>query len=153
MSLNLNSYIKSGHSVLYLVSPEEGRAEIEVYKVAKELKYKLKVWSHTQGFEIPGAKEGEEERELILDPVDALNKIQTEAPKTIFIMRDLHAFLKVAKTIRQIRDIARDFKQQKKCLIIVSAVKQIAPEFERDITVIEFDLPKHDDLEQVFKTL
>ena len=147
--MNLVPYVKAGYPVLYLVTAEESRAEIAILKMAQELKRNIKVWSHTEGMSTPDGKETEQ----IEDPVEALNRTKGDPPGTIFVMRDLHMFLTIPKTIRQMRDIARDFKQVQKTLIIVSAVKKIPPELERDVTVLEFDLPTREDIEQIFTAL
>lgn len=147
--MDLTPYIKSGYPVLYIVTPEEGRAEIQVLKTAQDLKRKLKVWSHTEGLATPDGKENEQ----IEDPVSALERLKGEPGGTIIVMRDFHMFLTIPKTIRLVRDIARDFKQQKKTLIIISPVKKLPPELERDVTVLEFDLPKRDEIETTLKVL
>lgn len=149
--MNLASYIKAGYSILYLVTAEEGRAELSILKCAQEMKRKIRVWSHTEGFFTPN--EENPEAEQVEDPVEALIKLRDLPQKTIIIMRDLHMFLNTAKTVRQLRDIARDFKQQHKTLIIISAVKKIPPELERDITVLEFELPTKDEIADIFQRL
>ena len=120
--MNLASYVKACYPVLYLVTAEESRAELAILKTCQELKRNLRVWSHTEGFSDPLSKE-EQSSNQIEDPVAALNKAKGEARQTIVVMRDLHQFLTIPKTIRQVRDIARDFKQTQKTLIIFSSVK------------------------------
>jgi SpoVK/Ycf46/Vps4 family AAA+-type ATPase len=52
-----------------------------------------------------------------------------------------------------LRDIARDFKQLSKTLIIISPVRKVPAELERDLTVLEFELPKREEIEAIFNTL
>jgi SpoVK/Ycf46/Vps4 family AAA+-type ATPase len=147
--MNLIPYIKACYPVLYIVTAEEARAELAILNAAKELKRKIVAWSHTEGFSVPG----KDEHEQIEDPIEALTRLKSDPPETIFIMRDFHMFLTVPKTIRQVRDIARDFKQTRKTMIMISPVKKLPPELERDVTVLEFDLPKREDIEQIFTAL
>lgn len=149
MNMNLIPYIKAGYPVLYLVTAEESRAEITVLNAAKEVKRNVRVWSATEGFMDPDGKNPEG----IEDPIKALNHIFSYPQPGIFVMRDLHSFFTAPKLLRQIRDIARDFKQAHKTLIIISPVKKIPPELERDITVLEFDLPTKEELKESFDTL
>jgi len=147
--MNLVPYIKACYPVLYLVTAEESRAELKILSTAKELKRNLLVWSHTEGFVKPDGSC----QEQVEDPVQALLRAKNEQPGTILVMRDFHQFLTIPKTIRLMRDIARDFKQTQKTLVMISPVKKIPPELERDVTVLEFDLPKKEDIEQIWKAL
>lgn len=148
--MNLVPYIKAGYPILYLVTAEESRAEMTVLNAATETKRNLRVWSATEGFMDPDGRN----RDQIEDPIKALNNIMHDVNNsTIYIMRDLHSFFTAPKLLRQIRDIARDFKQAQKTMIIITPVKKIPPELERDITVLEFDLPTKEEITDSFTTL
>ena len=150
--MNLIPYIKAQYSILYLVTPEESRAEAAINETAKELKRSLVVWSHTEGMFSPA---NPKKSTQIEDPIEALVHIkgaEIEA-NTIVVMRDLSPFFTEPKVIRHLRDIARDFKQSKKTLIITSPIRKIPPELERDVTVIEFELPLHQDIKAIFDLL
>jgi hypothetical protein len=110
------------------------------------------VWSHTEGMFSPA---NPKKSTQIEDPIEALVHIkgaEIEA-NTIVVMRDLSPFFSEPKVIRHLRDIARDFKQSKKTLIITSPIRKIPPELERDVTVIEFELPLHQDIKAIFDLL
>ena len=150
--MNLSPYIKAGYSILYLVTSEESRADLQLKKTAEENKRNLVVWSATECFATV-TDNGLSNQKQIEDPIEALLSIKSGGANTIYIMRDLHMFFNANKIIRLVRDIARDFKQQKKTMIIVSPVKKIPPELERDVTVIEFELPGREDIETTFSNL
>ena len=147
--MNLSPYIKAGYSILYLQSVEEARCEGNILATAKELKRDVRIWSYTSGF----ADSDGGNPDVTVDPQEALIKIKGEKPNTIFIMRDFHTFFSNPKILRHVRDIASEFSQQKKTMIIVSPVKKLAPEIERDVTVIEFDLPKKDEIQKIWNSL
>jgi len=148
--MDLIPYIKSGYSILYLLTAEESRAEMVVLENAKECKRKIKVWSFTDGFIDPSDKDYVDHTE---DPQKALVKIKNEPPATICVFRDFHNFMDHPKVKRHLRDIAKSFKQSRKTMIIISPVNKIPPELERDITLIEFELPKKDEIKVVFDNL
>lgn len=150
--MNISPYVKAGYSILYIVTSEESRADAWLAKTAFENKRNLYVWSFTEGFSEVTAKDVKA-KDRIEDPIDALNYIKNGGVDTIYIMRDFHMFFNANKVVRLVRDISRDFKQQRKTMIIVSPVKKIPPELERDITVIEFDLPGREDIETTFRNL
>jgi len=149
MSNLLVPYIKAGYPVIYLQTAEENRAEMTIFEAAKACKRGLEVWSHTEGFTIIGEDENDGEE----DPVDALQTIKNRPPKRIFVFRDFHAFMKVPKIKRLIRDIAKAFRQTHKTLIILSPVREIPKELEHDIALLEFSLPTKDEVFQTFGAL
>ena len=152
--MDLTSYIKSCYSILYICSPEEARVELFVIKAAEELKRKLRVWSYTDGFKVLGGDKNITSNDI--DPVNALIKIRDEVPEKggeIIVMRDLHMFLTNPKPIRLLRDIANIFKKNRKTLIIIGPIKKIPPELERDITVLELELPSKKEIKVIFDSL
>lgn len=146
----ITNYIRASYPVLWLETAEESRAEREILSVAKKLKRNLKVWSHTEGFMDVSTNKTDQ----VEDPNDALEQIKKDGDeKTIFVFRDLHAFFQSPRLIRLLRDIARDFKQGKKTLILISPTNQIPPELDRDIVLIEFKLPDRDMIAGIFDTI
>jgi len=136
----LCNYFRAGFPIIYLCTPEEGRAEIIMLEVAKELKCNVVYWSHTEGF-IRGGKENK--GQIIVDPIAALTEIKAEAVSqlTIYVVRDLHPFIKAPKIRRLLRDCARDFQQLPKRLVLLSPIVDIDADIDRDTTLIEMGLP------------
>lgn len=140
------SYLKSRHSVLQVLTAEEARVEFELATTIKDLGWKLVAWSHTDGFiNVKG-----EQLDQTDDPIEALSKIRRGEPigsistnkgNVVFLFRDLSPFLQAPKVARLIRDIAREFKTQGKTLIMTSPAGQLPPDLQRDVTLLEFELP------------
>jgi len=141
------SYLKARYPVLYIVSPEEARIEYELATTVNENKWRLVAWSHTDGFiNIKG-----QAIEQVEDPIEALSKIRQatgslggidlEKGNIAFLFRDLSPFFTSPKVVRLVRDIAREFKTQGKVLIITASYNQLPIELQRDVTLLEFDLP------------
>ena len=146
--VNLTHYVQAGYPVLYLLTAEESRADLAVIDVCKKVKRNLKVWTHTDGLTSP--IDDKYKDSAAADPILGLTNIIKDTEPTIYVFRDLHKFFHVPKVLRLLRDHATNFKQQKKTLIITSPVNQLPPELDRDITLIEFDLPSK---EEIGKTL
>ena len=130
----------SGQPLIYLVTPEESRAEAELIEMAQDMARPIMFWSETDGFKDPVAKKEKREE----DPIEALLYAGTLPEKQIIVMRDLHGYFKTSagnKIRRMLRDIARDFKQINKTMILLSPVQEIPSELERDIVVVEYELP------------
>ena len=147
------SYIRAGYSLLYLHTSEETRAEQCILNAVKELKGRaLKVWSHSEGLSFPLLPKIPTDKEAV-DPVMPLTKIGKDASDCIYIFRDLHKFFQIPKVLRLLRDHARDFKQVKKTLIIIAPVNLIPPDLERDVALIDFDLPGRPELTEVLNMM
>ncbi len=146
----LVSYIKAGYPLLYMVTPEESRAELEIARVAEECGRDLKVWSATDGIQDLATKTKDE----ITEPNAMLRKIaQDKNSGIMYVLRDLHPYFKHPGVVRNLRDIARDFKQLKKTVIILSPVSKIPPELERDAIVIDFELPTRAQITETWSKL
>jgi len=141
------SYLKARYPVLYIVSPEEARIEYELATTVSENKWRLIAWSHTDGFiNIKG-----QAIEQVEDPIEALSKIRQaqgtlggidlEKGNIAFLFRDLSPFFTSPKVVRLVRDIAREFKTQGKTLVITASYNQLPIELQRDVTLLEFELP------------
>ena len=149
--------IRAGQPIIYLVTPEESRAELELVDIVKKMSKKdrtrpIWTWSATEGFKNPITKE-EEANE---DPIEALEWAKEQPETTIVIMKDLHPYFETqsgSRIRRMLRDIARDFKQQYKCLILLSPVKKIPEDLERDVVVVDFDLPTEEALGKIFDNI
>ena len=163
------NYVKAGYPLLWLVTHEESRAERDIMGVSRALANaaspngrQLYAWSYTEGLVKYGWDESDEGPKLTTTPIDekktrdpiaALTKMKTETTTEsiekgqqiclgdIFIMRDLHRFTDKAAVVRHLRDCARDYKQKRKTIIILSPTRQIPSDLERDAVVVDFDLP------------
>jgi len=146
---DLVSYVKAGYPLLQMVTAEENRAELEITRVAKACNRKIVVWSVTEGIHDLTT----DSKENVKEPVGALTKIRAWEPDTIFVLRDFHAFFKNPQVTRHLRDIARDFKQKKKTVIMLGPVNGLPSELERDAVVINFDLPTREQIGEIWDTL
>jgi SpoVK/Ycf46/Vps4 family AAA+-type ATPase len=157
--LNLANYMRAGYPAIYLQTAEEGRAELMLLDAAKELNRKVTFWSHSEGWlkevYVKGQWKEEEKDKELDDPVGALQKAldDTESDGVVYVFRDIHPFFEMPKVRRMIRDICREFKSQQKMLICLSPVKSIPQDLERDLVLLEFDLPSEKDILLVLDNL
>jgi len=154
--------IRARYPVLYVVSWEEERVEQCIWEIAKAREKRLFVWSSSMGM-VPRyapapqeqAKAGEEPvrrpaakkvDERTRDPIVALDAILDYVEPAIFILRDLHPYLNDPGVARKLRDIASAIKASFKTVILLSPTVKLPFELQKDVTVIDFDLPDVDDL-------
>ena len=82
-------HIRAGFAGLYLVTPEEVRAEAVLQAVAGELNAPLYWWSVTAGL----VNVQDDSARDCPDPVEAVNAIQELPEQALLILKDYHQFL------------------------------------------------------------
>lgn len=126
------------YPLIYVVSPEEARVEEEMRQIALAREIKLVAWSITRGFvQLAGVHKGGD----VKDPIKALDHIAGAEGAGLFILRDFHAFVGDPTVVRKLRDLAHDLKKTRKNVILLSPVMKIPPEVEKEVAVLDWNLP------------
>ncbi|MBK6879371.1 MAG: AAA family ATPase [Elusimicrobia bacterium] len=129
--------IRSRYPLLYIVSWEESRVEAFLQGLARAQGKVLLSWSATRGLAgLSSASAGSS-----LEPMAALEEVGRSGQKAIFVFRDFHPHLQDPKIIRRLRDLVNDLKSTYKTIVFLGPVLTIPVELEKDITVIDYDLP------------
>lgn len=135
--------------LIYLITHEEERAERAIAEVAQIKPVKrLFTWTVTRGISEYG--QGTYQQGTMAAEA-ALREVMRSDPKepAIYIFKDLHPFLTHDVTIRCIRDAVATFKNTQKTIIILSPVQVVPVELEKEIVVIDFNLPTPKEIEEV----
>lgn len=155
MKQELDTYIRARYPLLWVVTPEEQRALAEIEALAQEQRKRLLVWSATTGLSNPALPERVDSGKR--DPLALLSTILDDTEACIWVLRDFHPFLKEPTIVRRLREVAFGLENSKKTVVLVGPVLKIPPELEKEITVIDFDLPTEKELEskidQIVETL
>src|SRR3954471_14234031 len=126
------------YPLIYVISPEEARVEEEMRQIAVAREIKLVAWSITRGFvALAGTHKGGD----VKDPGKALDHIAGAEGDGLFILRDFHAFVNDPVVVRKLRDLAHDLKKTRKNVILLSPVMKIPPEVEKEVAVLDWNLP------------
>jgi SpoVK/Ycf46/Vps4 family AAA+-type ATPase len=141
-------YIRARYSFLYIVSSEEKRVEESLLKLARRRDMKLGCWSITRGFQ---QKFGTLKGGDVKDPIKALDYIAAQEGRGLFVLRDYHAFLNDPTVVRKLRDLAQDLRDTTKHVILLSAVTKIPPELEKDVTMVDWNLPNRPEMNRVLE--
>ena len=122
---------------------EEARIEKDLLEVSERLKKDLFTWSITTGFaRMPDGKPDGG----TTDPLRALGYLLESKDNGIFLMRDFDPYVKDPTVVRKLRDVARELKMSYKTLIIVSPVMNIPEHLEKDISVLDYQLPDREEI-------
>lgn len=147
----LGTYLRAGYPILYVVTPEEDRA-VELIggllgdgELAKRRPY---VWSVSRGLCTLDLKVVDRKT---ADPKRILPFLMEFQDPGVFILQDFHFFLderspSAALVIRQLRDLVAPFKATRKTVVLLSSVLKLPPELEKDLTVLDLDLPDEEEL-------
>lgn len=148
--------IRSRYPILYLLTHEERRLELLLAELAKSQKKPLYVWSATTGLQKGGdmvlevAASGQEDPSLV-DPAEAIQKIQKSGENGLYLLKDFHPFLDDPHVVRRLRDACHELQSTHKTLLIAGPVLNLPSELEKDITLIDVPLPDFAELAEILK--
>jgi SpoVK/Ycf46/Vps4 family AAA+-type ATPase len=141
--------IRARYSIIYIVSGEETRVESTVREIASGRAKKLFIWSITKGLETEGGNTLSEMRE----PLKVLDHIIETKNDGIFILRDFHPYMKDPVVVRKLRDVNRILKNSYKNIILLSPVMSIPVELEKEVAVVDFDLPTKEVIDEIIEKI
>jgi ATP-dependent 26S proteasome regulatory subunit len=128
-----------------VVSWEEQRLIDAVAKIAETLGKKVFEWSVTTGLVPYGTSiQSQKHKDAATqDPLVAMDTIVEYVEPALYVFKDFHPFLKEHNiaVVRRLREMAASLKNTYKTIIIVSPIFNLPPDLEKDITVVDFDLP------------
>ena len=151
MKTQLQTYVRAGYPALFIVTPEEQRAEAEIKAAATELNYQLHAWSITEGM-INTASGAMREAADALQALDVIDSIEE---RSLIVLRDFGLELEDADSvvIRKLRDVLRTAKTKNKTLLILGCEHKLPPELHHEITVLRFALPGKEELGVVLEAI
>jgi ATP-dependent 26S proteasome regulatory subunit len=148
--------IRARYPILYVASWEEERVEAALTRIAERRGKKLVCWSAVRGLHAPGETMGATRRsfnEMTTEPAAALDEVVRQVEPTVFLFKDLHPYLREPATIRKLRELATHLKASPKTLVLLSPSVTIPPDLEKDITIVDFGLPRLDELGTLLDTI
>jgi SpoVK/Ycf46/Vps4 family AAA+-type ATPase len=154
----LSNLLKARFPYLYISTWEEERAVDVIRSVVTDERLikttrKVFTWSVTKGLSENGQK-GKEETKA---PLKALDFIENYQEPAIFILKDFHVYFGVNgrqcdnQLIRKIRDLLPTLKQSPspKNVIFVSPSLVLPDDLQKDLTIVDFDLPNFSEIKLV----
>jgi SpoVK/Ycf46/Vps4 family AAA+-type ATPase len=150
---DIEHLMRARYPLIYILSSEEKRVEKSIADVLhareREKNYKTKIytWSVTEGVRLGKEPQGDSK-----DPLKALRFV-VEAKhdeRAVFILRDLHAYLKNPEVVRLLRDIGRKLKEELKTVFLISPLLAIPPELDKEVAVVEYPLPELLEIDAIF---
>ncbi|BCL35274.1 AAA family ATPase [Nostoc sp. MS1] len=149
MKEELNILIQAQYPLIYLVTSEEERAEQAISTIAQMLRpqRRLYVWTVTHGIVEYGQPRANPHNTG--SPEAAIDWVIRQKEPGIFIFKDLHPFIDAAPITRSLRDAIASFKGTQKNIILMSPMQQVPIELEKEVVVLDFQLPDMSELNKV----
>lgn len=147
--ININDKIeylvRARYPIINIVSSEEVRVEKALKKITENRKKEFFIWSITKGLENANGDCDSELRE----PLKALDYIVKQDVNALFLIKDFHPYLNDPVVIRKLRDVYQELKVSMKNIILLSPILKIPAELEKEIAVIDYDLPDKEELSHI----
>lgn len=151
MREDLNVLIQAQYPLIYLMTFEEERAEQTIAAVAQRLRpqRRLFIWTMTHGIVEHGQPRNVTQHNSTVSPEAAVEWVMRQREPGIFIFKDLHPFRDSPAVTRCLRDAIASFRDTQKTILLMSPVQEIPVELEKEVVVLDFQLPTMGELNQV----
>ena len=147
VDIELETLIRARYPIIYIVSWEEKRVEDALRNIARDRGKKIFFWTITQGMVLnPNHRDN-----ATKDPIAALDFVMDSRDQALFVLKDYHAFIGDVTVTRRLRDLTTALKTSYKTLVILAPVLRLPSELEKDVTVVDYGLPDHADLDQLLE--
>ena len=145
----LELLIRSRYPVLYVVSWEEARVQLHLEDIARRWGKELHCWSVTTGMQAAGHL-ARTPSQGVSEPLEALQAVLDSREPSIFLLKDFHPFLAAnpanIPVLRKLRELALALTDSYTTVVIVAPMLSLAPELDKDVTVVDFPLPGPEDV-------
>ena len=157
---NFSNLVNAGFPYIYIPSFEEERitSTIENILLNKDLiksERKLYIWTQTNGLICDGAKTRDTSA-----PINAIESVVSSKENAVYIFKDFHIFFGGDRAtrpdyavIRKLRDIIPALKSSRKTIVFISPKLVIPCDMEKEISILDFDLPTEEDLLSLMENL
>ena len=143
----LTLLLKARYPVIFINTIEEDRVEYVIRKHIKaNLNRSIYSWDFVDGYTNNPNNEGFAKRNP-LQALELIERLTAETP-AIFLLKDFNRFLTDISISRKLKNIARILKLQPKTIIIIGSDFNIPKELQDLITVLQFQLPNEEEINQ-----
>jgi len=139
--------LKARYPIIYINTIEEDRVEYVIRKHIKaNLNRSIYSWDFVDGYTNNPNNEGFAKRNP-LQALELIEKLASETP-ALFLLKDFNRFLTDISISRKLKNVSRILKLQPKTIIIIGSDFQIPKELQDLITVLQFNLPLENEINQ-----
>ena len=145
-------FLKARYPIIYINTIEEDRVEYVIRKNIKtNLNRSIYSWDFVDGYTNNPNNEGFAKRNP-LQALELVERLNAETP-ALFILKDFNRFLTDLSISRKLRNVSRILKLQPKTIIIIGSDLTIPRELQDLVTVLQFQLPLENEINQELNRL
>ena len=145
-------FLKARYPIIYINTVEEDRVEYVIRKNVKtNLNRSIYSWDFVDGYTNNPNNQGFAKRNP-LQALELVERLNSETP-ALFLLKDFNRFLTDLSISRKLRNISRILKLQPKTIIIIGSDLIIPTELKELVTVVQFNLPSADEINQELSRL
>jgi len=158
MSLNekLTELVEACFTGLWVQSQEHEDALSEIAEMCHREGWHLATWDVADGLQVPGQPNGQAADAGASDPlaaIRAINALANPEGSALLVLVNFHRFLHSPEVIQAVAKQILAGKHNRTFLVILSPVVQIPPELEKNLLVVEHELPTRKQTENIFASL
>lgn len=142
VDVELETLIRARYPIIYVVSWEERRVEETLREICQRRGKKMLLWTYTTGMAGNVANR---------DPLAALDYIMGAPDQSVFVLKDFHPFITDVAVTRRLRDLVYVLKTSYKTLVVLSPLLKLPPELEKEVTVVDYQLPTYNDIDRLLE--
>ncbi len=149
---DIDTLVRARYPLLYLVTWEEQRVDGLLQDLARSHGKDLLEWTATRGLRaLSGTLKLTAEETL--EPTRALMAIGKLTTPALVLLKDFHRHLEDPVTVRALRELSFQLKNQFTTAIVVAPSLKLPDELEKDVSVIDVPLPTRADLMVLLKDI
>ena len=149
--------LRAKYPLIYIVTAEEEPVEDILIEVVLQSSPSRRIlfWDIARGWSDNNADKGSVM--AALSRIAQRDKASKDDDNVLYVLRDLHPILKYPHhdrhipIIRELKNLARDLKLDRRTIALTSHVLEIPPELTEEITAIDFPLPAIAEIEYLIK--
>ena len=150
---NFTTLINAGFPYIYIPSYEEERITNTIKNILEDnelikTKRKLFIWTQTDGLISEDGKIRDTS-----EPMKVLETIEKSNDEAIYLLKDFHIYFGADRMsrpdyaiIRKLRDILPVLKSSRKAIVFISSKLVIPCDMEKEISILDFELPNTEDI-------
>ena len=152
LSRQLVEYISACFTGLWIQSHEHEDALAEIARLCHDEEWRLVTWDVHQGLRIARRADGPDVDTGTNDPLAAIGSLDTLASPdsaALLVLVNFHRYMHSPEIIQALAHRILRGKQDRTFIVVLSPIVDIPTELEKQMVVIEHELPGRDQLEEL----
>ena len=152
----LQELVRAAFSGIYVHSFEHDDAVAEIARLCRQEDWALATWDVDRGLALAGQPADAATPIQATDPlaaVRALGALATADGTAVLVLRNFHRFLNSAEVVQALDTRINAGKRDRTFVVILAPVVQIPVELEKQLVLVDHDLPGRDQVEAIARSL